>query len=128
MLDTFKFPTWESFSAENEKYLKVRKYTGYELKIPMVNDLYLQLDCQNEACLFPYADNIIRFAWCTYNGFAVYSKKYLYSEAGFLKGCADIINAANQFQKFFESFTLSTVCDIRDRIEKYEYDNPITKE
>lgn len=124
-MSKIKFPSWEEFSAENDKALKQRKYGGYEVQIPVVHNLYLLLDCQNESCLWPNADNVIRFAWCTQNGFAIYSEKYEYSEAGYISGCAAMVKAAWEFEKAFHSVVQDTAHDIRERMDKYneEYDN-----
>ncbi len=121
---SFKFPTWEEFSAVNDKCLAEKKYSGHSISIPAIHNLHVSIDCQNENCLWQNAENVIRFAWCTHNGFAIYSQKYVYCEAGYLMGCADLINAAHQFQHFFEGFKNETVHDIQRRINKYEQEHP----
>lgn len=119
----FSFPTWAEFSTKNNEYLAQNKYNGYKIMKSCIFNLYLSIDCQNESCLFPHADNVIRFAWCTSNGFAIYSKKYLYCEAGFLGGCADLINAAKNFSAFFKEFNLSTAGYMQDRFTLYELEH-----
>lgn len=119
----FNFPSWEHINKENSKYLKQREYTGYEITKQLCQDLYLQIDCQNESCIFPNGEDIIRFAWCTRAGFAIYSVRYKYCEAGYLRGCGDLILAAYKFFKFFEDFTVDNMNDINDRMTKYEVEN-----
>lgn len=121
---SIKFPTWAEVSAENDKCLKIKKYSGYSVSIPAIHNLHISIECQNENCLWTNAENVMRFAWCTNNGFAIYSQRYVYCEAGYLAGCADLINAAHQFQHFFEGFKNENAHDIQQRIDQYQQEHP----
>ena len=124
----FKFPSWKEFSERNESFLERQEYKGYHIQIPVSDNLYLLIDCQNESVVFPTNDNVIRFAWCTKNEFAITSVKYVNCEEGYLMGCAHLINMANEFSKSFEYFARANIRDIRSRIENCERQNANSKE
>jgi hypothetical protein len=121
---SFKFPTWEEFEERNRTFLERGVYKGYSLRVNVSDNLYLLIDCQNESTVFPTNDNVVRFAWCTNNEFAISSVKYVNCEAGYLMGCAHLINTANEFKKCFEEFVSDHTRTIRKRISSYELAHP----
>jgi hypothetical protein len=121
---SFKFPTWEEFKERNRTFLERGVYKGYSLRVNVSDNLYLLIDCQNESTIFPTNEDVIRFAWCTKNEFAVSSVKYANCEAGYLMGCAHLINSANEFKKCFEEFVSAHTRNIRKRIGAYELAHP----
>lgn len=123
-IKSFKFPTWEEFQERNRSFIEQGSYKGYMIKIPVSDNLHLLIDCQNESVIFPANEDVIRFAWCTNNEFAISSVKYANCEAGYLMGCAHLINTANEFKKCFEEFATTHVRTIRQRINKYEQTHP----
>ena len=72
---TFKFPTWDEFQERNRSFLERGIYKGYSLQVNASDNLYLLIDCQNESVVFPTNEDVIRFAWCTKNEFAISSVK-----------------------------------------------------
>lgn len=120
----FKFPTWEEFQERNRSFLEKGIYKGYSLQVNVSDNLYLLIDCQNESTVFPTNEDVIRFAWCTKNEFAISSVKYVNCEAGYLMGCAHLINMANEFKKCFEEFVSDHTRTIRKRIGAYELAHP----
>lgn len=123
-IKAFKFPTWDEMVERNRPFLERGEYKGYHLQVPVSDNLYLLIDCQNEACVFPNNENVIRFAWSTKNEFAITSVRYVNCEAGYLMGCAHLVNMANEFKKCFEEFTGSNVFDVRRRINRYQTEYP----
>ena len=120
----FQFPTWEEFKERNRSFLEKGIYKGYSLKVQVSDNLHLLIDCQNESTIFPANDDVVRFAWCTNNEFAISSVKYVNCEAGYLMGCAHLINTANEFKKCFEEFVSDHTRIIRKRISAYELAHP----
>ena len=121
----FKFPEWSQIQEGNRCFLDRGEYKGYSLQIPVHDNLYLLIDCQNEAVVLENGENAIRFAWCTNNGFAISSVRYAFCEAGYLMGCAHLVNAAAVFSRKFEEFAKSNVHIVRKRIERYELAHPL---
>jgi hypothetical protein len=126
-IKNFKFPTWTEIVERNRPFLEHGEYKGYRLQVPVTENLYLLIDCQNNSQVFPDDENIIRFAWCTNNEFAISSIKYPNSEEGYIMGCAHLISAANEFKKCFEDFAVSNAFDMRRRIQKYNAEHPALK-
>ena len=124
----FKFPTWKEFSAQNQKYIDKEEYTGYHIEIPVNNkQLYMFIECQNQECI-KMGSNVIRFSWCNRAGFAVSSSTYMYDEAGYIAGCVDLINFANDASKIFKSFIERNTHIIRTRIKEYEEEHKSDKD
>ncbi|MBQ8806416.1 MAG: hypothetical protein IJZ68_08185 [Bacteroidaceae bacterium] len=123
-IQAFKFPTWQEIEERNRPFLERGEYKGYNLQVPVTDNLHLLIDCQNDSCVFPTSSDVIRFAWCTNNGFAISSVKYKNCEPGYIMGCTHLINAANEFKKAFEEFTSAHVRDIRKRIDIYNAEHP----
>lgn len=124
----FRFPSWEELSKHNQPFLERGEYKGYHLQVPVTQNLYLLIDCQNDSKVFAGSDDVIRFAWCTNNEFAISSIKYKNCEAGYLMGCAYLINAAHEFKKCFEDFNISNAFSIRRRIAQYEETHPVPED
>lgn len=125
-MKNFEFPSWETISTMNQAFLDREEYKGYSINIPVLEDskygLYMLIDCQNDSVVKMGSD-VIRFAWCNRAGFAVASMTYKNCEAGYLLGCAFLINAANEMNNFFEEFLSKHTLDISSRIIKYEEEN-----
>lgn len=124
----FHFPSWEEMVERNRPFVERGEYKGYHLQVPVTDNLYLLIDCQNNSQVFAGSEDIIRFAWCTHNEFAISSAKYINCEAGYIMGCAHLVNAANEFKKCFEDFAGSHVFDIRQRISRYNQEHPEPEE
>lgn len=124
----FRFPSWDEMVERNRPFLERGEYKGYHLQIPVTDNLYLLIDCQNNSQVFADSEDVIRFAWCTNNEFAISSVKYINCEAGYIMGCAHLLNAANEFKKCFEDFAGSHVFDIRRRIGKYNQGHPVPED
>ena len=120
----FKFPTYEEIEHANLAFIEHEEYKGYAINIP-VNDfgLYILIDCQNDNVL-GMGENCIRFAWCNKAGFAVASQKYINSEAGYIAGCAFLIESAYNMMKCFTNFINTNLKDIEARIHIYNENNP----
>lgn len=124
----FEFPAWEDFSRANQAFLDRGEYKGHHVQVHVTDNLYLLIDCQNNSCVFSGSEDVIRFAWCTKNEFAISSVLYKNCEAGYLMGCAHLINSANEFKKHLEAFAGSHAFDIRRRIDRYNTENPVPEE
>lgn len=119
----FKFPAYKEIEKLNNVFLDHNEYKGYSINIP-VNDigLYMLIDCQNDQVV-NMGENCIRFAWCNKAGFAIASVKYKNCEAGYLMGCAFLINSANEMSKCFVTFINKNTHDIRTRFHEYNIKN-----
>ena len=123
-MEHIKLPKWEDIQRENQKFLDAGEYKGYSVKIPVAQNLYMLIDCQNNSKVFETSQDVIRFAWCTDNEFAVASEKYVNCEAGYLAGCAFLVNSAHEMHKALREFTSDNASRVRRAIDEYNHAHP----
>ena len=99
------FPIWEIVEASNN----ISKYDGYCFKVNMVNNLWVEIACENNSVVFPDSKNVIRFKFCTGNGFPIASAYAEYSEEGYYAGLRKLCDWAKEFKTAFEDFDKSTI-------------------
>lgn len=127
MKDEFKefmFPAYDDIVKANKPFLKNKSYRGYEINVPVTEALFLTIECQNESVVNKKTENVLRFAWCNHAGFAVAQVRYVNSEAGYLMGCAYLLQAADEIRKTFEYFIGKECHPLSEAIKKYENEHP----
>ena len=121
----FKFPKWADIVEGNRPFLDKKEYKGYCVQVHVLHNLYILIDCLNDSVMFPNSPDVIRFAWCTENGFAISSVRYINCEEGYLTGCSHLVNTAHQFHRVFESFVQNHLRGVRNMINQYTKLHPV---
>ena len=94
------FPSYEEIVKNND----LSVYKGYELEIPIVHNLCIVIDCQNENNIFKTGDPIICFKWCTKrSGFPIASVRYKNCEDGYYLGLKYLLDTAEDFKNAFSA-------------------------
>lgn len=92
------FPSYEEIVEKNDLSI----YKGYELEIPVVHNLCIVIDCQNENNIFKNGEAIICFKWCTKrSGFPIAAIRYKNCEDGYYLGIKYLLETAEDFKNAF---------------------------
>lgn len=99
-MPNINLPSYKEIVERND----LSKYKGYELIIPVVHNLVIVIDCQNENNIFPNGEPIICFKWCTKNGFPIAMIRYVNCEEGYYLGIKFLLDTATDFKNSFDDF------------------------
>ena len=121
---SFEFPKYEDIVKANKPFLKVKSYRGYEITVPVAENLYLNIECQNESVINKKNDDVLRFAWTNNAGFAIAQTRYANNEAGYLVGCAYLVQSAAEICEAFKQFVGKHCKNIKDAIQEYDAAHP----